>query len=242
MPQPSHPNHHQRRSIRLLGYDYTQAGAYFITICSRDRACFFADIQDQVARLTPIGEVVAACWEAIPHHFAAAELDAFVVMPNHLHGIVVLGGGLATMHSAANAVATVRDAAGHQDTACPEDTACRVPTKGGSVPGGATGYAAAGERFGAPVAGSIPTIVRSFKGSVTKAINDDPQLSAACRTFLADRLGPLPPGRMPSPWQPRFHEHIVRNDRALDRLRVYIAANPVRWREDTLHPDRVGPW
>jgi hypothetical protein len=104
------------------------------------------------------------------------------------------------------------------------------------------GNGAGGERFGAPVAGSIPTIVRSFKGSVTKAISDDPELSAACRAFLADRFGPLSPGRIPSPWQPRFHEHIVRNDRALDRLRVYIAANPARWREDTLHPDHPSPW
>jgi REP element-mobilizing transposase RayT len=199
-------NRHHRRSIRLRGYDYTQSGAYFITICSRDRASIFADIVNGVVRLTPVGEVVAICWEAIPGHFPSAELDAFVVMPNHLHGIVVLGDA-----DIANS-----------------DTACRVPTDG-----------PASERFGAPVAGSIPTIVRSFKGAVTKAINDDLSRGTACRNLLTDRLGPLPRGRIPSPWQANYHEHIIRNDRALTHLRDYIATNPARWLDDSLHPNNA---
>jgi hypothetical protein len=93
------------------------------------------------------------------------------------------------------------------------------------------------ERFGAPVAGSIPTIVRSFKAAVTKAGNDDIVKSAACRAFLNDRFGPLPPGRISSLWQSNYHEHIVRNESSLDHLRAYIAANPGRWVDDSLHPD-----
>ena len=60
----SHPSPH-RRSIRLRGYDYAQAGAYFITICSRNRISLFADIASDLITLTPIGEIVSACWEAI---------------------------------------------------------------------------------------------------------------------------------------------------------------------------------
>ncbi|MBK9124089.1 MAG: hypothetical protein IPM16_13370 [Chloroflexi bacterium] len=79
-----------RRSIRLQGYDYTQSGAYFVTICTRDRTCLFGEIADGTMTLNPVGEVVQACWDAIPTHFPTVELDAFVVMPNHVHGILVI--------------------------------------------------------------------------------------------------------------------------------------------------------
>jgi putative transposase len=84
------PEQHHRRSVRLRGYDYTQACAYFLTICSRDRACIFYTVGDGAIHLTPVGEVIAYCWEAIPDHFSRAEMDAFVIMPNHVHGIVIL--------------------------------------------------------------------------------------------------------------------------------------------------------
>lgn len=63
------PEHHHRRSIRLRGYDYASGGTYFLTICARDRVCIFADIDDGAARLTPVGEIVGSCWEAIQDHF-----------------------------------------------------------------------------------------------------------------------------------------------------------------------------
>ena len=99
------------------------------------------------------------------------------------------------------------------------------------------GAASQVERFGAPVSGSIPTIVRSFKAAVTKAVNDDPIRGTACRALLVDRFGPLPPGRITAFWQSNYHEHVVRNERSLDQLRTYIAANPSRWVQDSLHPD-----
>jgi len=83
-----HKNH--RRSIRLKGYDYTQAGAYFITVCTKDRACLFGDVADGVMRLNQMGQIVRQCWLAIPDHFPHVMLDEFVVMPNHVHGILVI--------------------------------------------------------------------------------------------------------------------------------------------------------
>ncbi len=80
-----HPGHH---SIRLKGYDYSSEGLYFITICSHEKRCVFGRIVDALAVLSPIGLTVRECWVAIPSHFARARLHAFVVMPNHLHGIV----------------------------------------------------------------------------------------------------------------------------------------------------------
>ena len=84
------PERHHRRSIRLKGYDYAQAGAYFVMICAFERACAFGEVQDGEVRLSKTGEVVAACSGAIPTHFPDVDLDGFVVMPNHVHGILVL--------------------------------------------------------------------------------------------------------------------------------------------------------
>ncbi|GAB4324730.1 MAG: transposase [Candidatus Zixiibacteriota bacterium] len=79
-----------RRSIRLQGYDYSQAGAYFVTICTHGRACLFGDVADGKMRLNSAGRVVEQCWNDIPVHFPHVELDAWVIMPNHVHGILVI--------------------------------------------------------------------------------------------------------------------------------------------------------
>ncbi len=89
------PDRHQRRSLRLQSYDYTQAGAYYVTICTQDRECLFGDIADDSMRLNDVGKMVETAWEALPSRFPSLDLDAFVVMPNHLHGIIFLvGAGL----------------------------------------------------------------------------------------------------------------------------------------------------
>jgi len=81
---------HRRRSIRLRGYDYTQVGAYFITICTQNRECLFGQIVDGGMMLNEAGRVVVKCWHAMPDHFSNFELDEFVVMPNHFHAVFVL--------------------------------------------------------------------------------------------------------------------------------------------------------
>jgi putative transposase len=82
------PDIHHRHSIRLKDYDYSQAGAYFITICSLHRECLFSDIADGKMRLNELGQVVMDCWFAMVEHFPNVQLDEFVVMPNHFHGIL----------------------------------------------------------------------------------------------------------------------------------------------------------
>ena len=79
-----------RRSVRLRGYDYSQAGAYFITICAQNRHCLFGSITEGAVVLNDAGRAVADCWLQIPDHFPNVELDEWVVMPNHIHGIVVI--------------------------------------------------------------------------------------------------------------------------------------------------------
>lgn len=81
---------YSRRSVRLKGYDYAQAGAYFVTICTTDRACLFGAINAGAMDLNDAGRMVATIWSDLPARFPGIDIDVFVVMPNHLHGIVVL--------------------------------------------------------------------------------------------------------------------------------------------------------
>lgn len=78
------PQKHHRRSIRLKGYDYTRAGAYFITIVTQDRECFFGIVVEGVMQLSEAGHMVERCWHDIPTYFPSFELDAFVTMPNRI--------------------------------------------------------------------------------------------------------------------------------------------------------------
>ncbi len=84
------PQIHHRRSIRLKEHDYTQPGAYFITICTKHRQCLFGDIVMGEMQLNNLGKIAFNCWQEIPKHFSHIELDTFVVMPNHLHGILLI--------------------------------------------------------------------------------------------------------------------------------------------------------
>ncbi len=89
--------HHHRRSIRLKGYDYSQAGAYFVTLCAQDRACLFGEVVDGEMRLNDAGRMVEKWWDQLNHKFSAVQTDEYIVMPNHFYGIVVIqfvGAGL----------------------------------------------------------------------------------------------------------------------------------------------------
>ncbi|MFZ5876651.1 MAG: transposase [Nitrospirota bacterium] len=79
---------HHRRSVRLSDYDYSSAGAYFITICTWNRECLFGEIVTGQMQLNEYGEIVRDCWTTIPEHVPDSKVDTFVVMPNHLHGVV----------------------------------------------------------------------------------------------------------------------------------------------------------
>jgi len=83
-------NKHHRRSIRLPGYDYTQPGAYFVTICTYQKQCWFGDVVNGEMRCNQLGKIVDTFWQALPRRFPHIQLNDFVVMPNHLHGILII--------------------------------------------------------------------------------------------------------------------------------------------------------
>jgi REP element-mobilizing transposase RayT len=187
------PEKHHRRSIRLKGYDYAQAGAYFITICAYQRACLFAQVENGTVVSSPYGRLAEQCWQVLPRDFPRVELDVFVVMPNHLHGIIVLAG----CHTAGRGEAFARR-----------------PPQPRSTPANASPLRSA---YGTQP-GSLAAIVQNFKSVSTRKIN---------RTRAT-------PG-MPV-WQRNYHEHIIRDEDELSRIREYVVNNPLQWALDRENP------
>jgi putative transposase len=81
---------HQRKSVRLKDYNYSEAGAYFVTLCTSGRQCIFGSIVEGMRQLSPLGSSVQDCWNDLHQHFPDIDFEIFVVMPNHFHGIVVV--------------------------------------------------------------------------------------------------------------------------------------------------------
>jgi REP element-mobilizing transposase RayT len=146
------PQKYHRRSIRLRGYDYAAPGAYFLTVCVINRQSLLGDVVNEEMRLNWMGRAVQAVWQNLPCHYAHVELDAFVVMPNHVHGILVLtdDAGAAAEHAdvgAGSEPAPTREAAGHMDVG-------------------------AGFKPAPTVRHGLPEIVRAFKTFSSRRINE----------------------------------------------------------------------
>ena len=84
------PEARRRRSIRLKGYDYSRTGAYFVTTVTQNRLCLFGDVVGDEMHLNEAGIMAQEMWETLPHRFPGIDLDAFVIMPNHIHGIIAI--------------------------------------------------------------------------------------------------------------------------------------------------------
>ncbi len=88
-----HPkNPPRRRALRLRRYDYSRTGAYFVTICTQNRVCLFGKVTDGTMALTDAGHMVQSTWAQMPKFYPGVDIDEFVVMPNHIHGIIILEG------------------------------------------------------------------------------------------------------------------------------------------------------
>ncbi|QUV79879.1 transposase [Chloracidobacterium thermophilum] len=99
VPMPYDPARHHRRSIRLQGYDYARPGAYFVTIVTQGRACLFGEVVAGEMRMNDAGRMVHHVWDELALFYEGVQTDAFIVMPNHVHGIIILTGNVrATPH------------------------------------------------------------------------------------------------------------------------------------------------
>jgi putative transposase len=93
MPTHYNPDLHHRRSYRLKDYDYAQGGCCFVTVCVQNRLCLFGEVIESRVRLNGAGELINRMWIALPERFPSVALDDWVIMPNHVHGLIVLEGG-----------------------------------------------------------------------------------------------------------------------------------------------------
>ncbi len=226
------PQRHHRRSIRLKGYDYTSPGAYFVTICTQDHVCTFGEVVEGDMRLNPYGRVVNTYWSRIPRHFPHVTLDAWAVMPNHVHGIIVITDapssgdtsspvdkrGCGRRGEAIPVRPTVMED-GNGPTACPvenDDAGIASPLQ--TSQHASRHPTPPPHPRGAP-SRSLGAIVGNFKSITTRRING---------------MKHTPGGQV---WQRNYWEHIIRNERAFQRIRQYIENNPALWEQDQLHPD-----
>jgi|WetSurMetagenome_2_1015567.scaffolds.fasta_scaffold48576_2 putative transposase len=235
------PEIHHRRSVRLVGFDYSRPGYYFVTICLNDVRCMLAvmasggrhDIGDDVLpyhrgidvgvqnfeplqnkklfQLTPIGEIAKRYWLEIPHHYPKITSDEFVIMPDHVHGIL-----------------KIRDV-NRQQSVGVQNFEPLPPKK---IPPHSKSPSKIHERrhhaFQHTLPDSIGSIIRAYKSSVTMWCrrNGFPQFK----------------------WQRSFHDRIIRDEKSLFNIRQYIRNNPGKWLAGsenhlmdelkTLHPDR----
>jgi len=136
------PDIHHRRSIRLPGFDYTQDGAYSITICTHEKQCLFGDVIDGKMLLNRFGTLIYDCWIDLASRFQYIELDEFITMPNHVHGIILIRRGKAEP--------------------------CPLPTP---HPSKARLRLAPTPAFGKPVGKSVSSIIGSFKSTATRMMN-----------------------------------------------------------------------
>ena len=223
------PAKHKRRSIRLKGYDYSQAGLYFITICIQDREMLLGKIKNGEMLLNDAGKMVEKEWEKLPQRFNAIVLHEFVIMPNHFHAIleivratlVVAPNETATEESAPEETAQLPGATTRvAPTVAPNETA---PDEAGELPGSTTRVA--------------PTVDPTTVAQIAKTIGDMMEAFKSITTVEyingVKNFG-WPPfsGKL---WQRDFYEHIIRNERAYENNSAYIINNPARWQVDKFH-------
>ena len=209
------PDKHHRRSIRFKGYDYTQAGAYFVTIVTQGRECLFGRVVNGDMHLNDAGQMIERWWSALSNKFPRVIPDAAIVMPNHFHGIIVITDGPIDDNDAAavGADQRVRPMPGtHADGGTHTGVPLRVcPETGAARPSFDAG---------------VPQIVQWFKTMTTNAY------IRGVKT-----LGWAPfPGKL---WQRNYYEHIIRDENAHHRIRHYIINNPAQWNADNENPEKV---
>ena len=213
------PQIHHRRSVRLRGYDYAQAGAYFITICTHERACLFGKITDGKMILNDAGKIANDEWLKTPELRKNVELDAFIVMPNHIHLIILINrrGVLNTPLNDPNSGVSNMPSKNNDTGTGVLNTPLNNPNSPNDDLN--TGVLNTGV-YNTPLRSpsqSIGAIVRGYKSSVTKQIN----ILRDCNECLV--------------WQRNYHEHIIRNEQSYQTISNYIINNPSKWNDDKFY-------
>ncbi len=193
-------------SIRLQHWDYRNNAVYFITICTKDRYHFFGEIKHSKMITTPIGAIADVLWFELKNRHRNIELGEFIIMPNHLHGIIFLQNDtldIENKHSTQSNTKNLQHAKNNPKTG----HALSLQAK----PIGKNRFQNIGKK-------SLSAIIGGYKSAVTKHAN---------------RLN------LDFAWQPRFYEHIIRDESTLHKITEYINNNPLTWEQDKFYPDNM---
>lgn len=202
------PTIHHRQSIRLKGYDYSREGLYFITLLAKNRQHLFGEIINGEMHLNPAGKIAQQCWLEIPQHFPNVILHEYIIMPNHIHGIIEIKN---ENHHHKNHEVRANDLSKNNDQEINNNVR-------------ANNYSPRQEEqkprqeeqktpFKSP-SKTIGSIIRGFKIGVTKWMRQN--------TSIKDV------------WQRNYYESIIRSDNAYTNISNYIKNNPKKWSEDKL--------
>lgn len=201
------PNIRRRKnSLRARGWNYSGPGRYFITICAKNHAHYFGHVQDAVMHHSEIGAIAHRCWADIPLHFPFVRLGEFVIMPNHVHGILIVdksndGRGMDPVpHPDVERRGVDPHADGERHPVDPQDLADLHYASPRPTP----------NRFG-PQSRNLASIVRGYKTGVT--------------TYARHHVPAFA-------WQSLYHDIIIRDDRAFRIISDYIRNNPKKWEQD----------
>jgi putative transposase len=198
-----------RTTIRYKNWDYTHPGAYFITICTKNKECFFGEIINRKLKISKIGRIAEEYLIAIPNHFLHVIVAQCVVMPNHIHLILYLKRIAGTSHGVSlpdDMEDNIEPCHGMALPDCMEDD---VGTRH------VVSTHPSHNEFGKPIKGSVSVIINQFKSSVKRWCNKN--------------------NHSHFEWQSRFHEHFIRNDEEYSRIRDYIYSNPSKWEIDMFY-------
>ncbi|MCP4679173.1 MAG: hypothetical protein GY854_27505 [Deltaproteobacteria bacterium] len=227
-----------RQSIRLRGYDYAQAGAYFVTICVRDRLCLFGNIVDDQMVLNDAGAMVEKWWGKMPEKYETVDVDTHVVMPNHFHGIIVISYNAFPKPDRVDE----NDTGKGENMVSPLRTGneCNTPSRFvGAIPCNRPELdnrvdenpdendMGKGENMVSPLRMGnecdLGRFVSWFKRMATNEYIRGVKQHGWARF----------PGRL---WQRNYYDRIIRNENELNRIREYIIHNPAGWDNDDYNP------
>jgi hypothetical protein len=204
-------NKYRIQSARLQNWDYGWNAPYFVTICTANRELFFGNIMDDKMNVSEIGKIADKYWLEIPEHFPFVKLDVHVVMPNHVHGIVIIDKPDDGRNDVNNDEQNIGGNVGRNVGRNVETLNLGISTPKRPKRPQRHQTAAASKKWKPATLGSI--------------IN---QYKRIC-TIESRKINPN------FTWQSRFHDHIIRNDAEYQRIKNYIINNPKNWNDNSLH-------
>lgn len=206
-------NKFRNGSLRLQWWDYGWDAAYFITICTKNRENYFGKIMNGKMQLSQVGVIADVLWHEIKNHAKNIELGEFVVMPNHIHGIIILEGNKPTWTMDSNDRPVGSRHALSPQSIPQQSTDGLIDEPNTSEPEKTFGQ----KRFQNQGRNTISSIVGSYKSAVTKHAN---------------RL------KLEFGWQSLFYDHIIRDHQSFERISNYIKNNPGNWKDDRMFPEQ----